>query len=93
MIAPKSRYYGYTEEGKEAAPVAERKYIDAIRHEYYSALADVSAPLSNANFLNYGCSTTPTLVLIDAGGVVRLYHPGAISGQELAARIQALLPK
>ncbi len=92
VIAP-TRYYGYTEEGKEAAPAAERKYIEAIRHEYYSALADVSAPLSNANFLNYGCSTTPTLVLIDAAGVVRLYHPGAISGQELATRIQALLPK
>jgi thiol-disulfide isomerase/thioredoxin len=92
VMAP-TRYYGYTEDGKDAVPAVEKKYIEAIRREYYGPLGDVPAPLSNANFLNYGCSTTPTLVLIDGSGVVRLYHPGAISGQELAGRIQAILPK
>jgi len=91
MMAP-TRYYGYVADGKDAAPAVERKYIEAVRRQYYAVLDDVPAPLSNANFLKYGASTTPTLVLIDANGVVRLYHPGAISGPELAARIQAILP-
>jgi len=92
VIAP-TRYYGYVEEGRDAAPAVEKKYIEAIRRQYYAALDNLPAPLSNANFLKYGCSTTPTLVLIDGAGVVRLYHPGTMAGAELAARIQALLPK
>jgi hypothetical protein len=79
-------------QGQDAAPVVEKKYIEAVRRQFYSALGEVSAPLSDANFLKYGASTTPTLVLIDSAGVVRLYHPGALTGPELAARVQALLP-
>jgi len=90
MIAP-TKYYGYVAEGQEAAPAAEKRYIETVRRQYYAALGDVPVPLSNANFLNYGASTTPTLVLIDASGVVRLYHPGNLSGPDLAARIQAVL--
>ena len=92
LIAP-TRYYGYAAEGQDAAPTVERKYIEAVRQQFYAPLGNVSAPLSNANFLKYGASTTPTLVLIDSAGVVRLYHPGNLSAPELAARIQAVLPK
>ena len=48
-------------------------------------------PLSANNFIAYGASSTPTLVLIDRGGIVRYYHPGAASEAELTARIRALL--
>jgi hypothetical protein len=48
-------------------------------------------PPPRSNFLTYGASTTPTLILIDRAGVIRFYHPGAVSEQELSARIQALL--
>ena len=92
LIAP-TRYYGYVAEGQDAAPSVERKYIEAVRQQFYAPLGNVAAPLSDANFLKYGASTTPTLVLIDNAGVVRLYHPGNLSGPELAARIQAVLPK
>jgi thiol-disulfide isomerase/thioredoxin len=92
LIAP-TRYYGYVAQGEDAAPPAEKKYIETVRRQYYAALGDAPAPLSNANFLKYGASTTPTLVLIDSTGVVRLYHPGNLSGPELAARIQAVLHK
>jgi len=92
LIAP-TRYYGYVAQGQDAPPAVEKKYIEAVRREYYAALGDTPAPLSNGNFVNYGASTTPTLVLIDSAGVVRLYHPGNLSGAELAARIQAILPK
>jgi thiol-disulfide isomerase/thioredoxin len=92
LIAP-TRYYGYAARGEDAPPAAERKYIEAVREHFYASLGNVPAPLSNANFVKYGASTTPTLVLIDSAGVVRLYHPGNLSGPELAAHIQALLPK
>jgi len=91
-MAP-TRYYGYVAEGQDAAPAVERKYIETVRRQFYAPLDEVPAPLSNANFLKYGASTTPTLVLIDSAGVVRWYHPGSISGPELAARIQAVLHK
>jgi thiol-disulfide isomerase/thioredoxin len=92
LMAP-TRYYGYVAEGQDAAPAVERKYIETVRRQFYAPLDEVPAPLSNANFLKYGASTTPTLVLIDSAGVVRWYHPGSISGPELAARIQAVLHK
>jgi len=92
LITP-TRYYGYVGQGQDAAPAVEKKYIEAVRRQFYAALGGVPSPLSNANFLKYGASTTPTLVLIDSAGVVRLYHPGAISGPDLAARIQTVLPK
>jgi len=92
LMAP-TRYYGYVGQGQDAAPVVEKKYIEAVRRQFYTALGEVSAPLSDANFLKYGASTTPTLVLIDSAGVVRLYHPGTLTEPELAARVQALLPK
>jgi thiol-disulfide isomerase/thioredoxin len=92
LIAP-TRYYGYVAQGQEAPPAVEKKYIEAVHREYYAALGDTPAPLSNGNFLKYGASTTPTLVLIDGAGIVRLYHPGNLTGPELAARIQAVMPK
>jgi hypothetical protein len=85
--------YGYVANGQDAAPSVEKKYIDLVRRQYYSPLGDVAVPMSAGNFLKYGASTTPTLVLIDPAGVVRLFHPGNLSGQELAARIQAVLKR
>jgi len=82
MIAPTQRY-GYVANGDEAGPADELKYIEQIRHQYYVDLLNVPAPVSEANFRNYGASTTPTLVLIDRSGIVRLYHPGAMTIDEL----------
>jgi thiol-disulfide isomerase/thioredoxin len=82
LIAP-TQHYGYVANGEEAGPADELKYIEQIRHQYYADLLSVPAPLSEANFRNYGASTTPTLVLIDRQGIVRLYHPGAMTLDEL----------
>lgn len=92
LMAP-TRYYGYVAQGQDAVPAIEKKYMEAVRRQFYAPLGDIPVPLSDANFLKYGASTTPTLVLIDGTGVVRLYHPGNLIGPELAARIQAVLPK
>ena len=86
LIAP-TQHYGYVANGEEAGPAEELKYIEQIRHQYYADLLSVPAPLSEANFRNYGASTTPTLVLIDRAGVVRLYHPGAMTLDELRAAL------
>lgn len=92
VIAP-TRYYGYVAGGDDAAPAVEKQYIEKVRQQFYSALPNMAAPLSAANFQTYGASTTPTIVLIDASGVVRFYHPGALSEAELDARIRALLKR
>ncbi|HEX5323019.1 MAG TPA: TlpA disulfide reductase family protein [Capsulimonadaceae bacterium] len=89
MIAPTQRY-GYAANGDEASPADELKYIEQIRHQYYADLLSVPAPVSEANFRNYGASTTPTLVLIDRHGIVRLYHPGAMTIDELRAALNKL---
>ena len=54
-------------------------------------LAEHARPVSEENFKNYGASTTPTLVLIDRQGLVRMYHPGQMPYEELAPRIEAVL--
>jgi thiol-disulfide isomerase/thioredoxin len=92
VMAP-TRYYGYIGGGADASPDVEKRYIDQVRAQFYAGLSDVPAPLSTANFTTYGASTTPTLVLIDGAGLVRLYHPGAASEAELTARIRAIVKK
>jgi thiol-disulfide isomerase/thioredoxin len=92
VIAP-TKYYGYTAQVENAPPPVEKKYIEAVWRQYYAALGNAPAPLSNANFLQYGSSTVPLLVLVDSNGVVRLFHPGNMSGAELASHIQPLLKK
>jgi thiol-disulfide isomerase/thioredoxin len=89
MVAPTQRY-GYAAAGEEAGPADELRYIDQIRHRYYADLLDLPAPVSEENFKNYGASTTPTLVLIDRQGIVRLYHPGAMTLEELRAALNRL---
>ena len=89
IVAPTQRY-GYTARGEEAGPAEELKYIDLVRHKFYSDLINVPAPVSEENFKNYGASTTPTLVLIDRQGIVRLYHPGAMTLEELRVALNRL---
>jgi thiol-disulfide isomerase/thioredoxin len=92
IVAP-TKLYGYVAGGEDAAPAVERQYIEQVRRQYYPMLGDTAIPVSAANFLAYGASTTPTLVLIDSSGIVRYYHPGAASEAELSERIQRLLPR
>jgi thiol-disulfide isomerase/thioredoxin len=92
VLAP-TKLYGYVAGGEDAAPVTEKRYIEEVRQRYYPVLANVPVPFGENNFLVYGASTTPTIVLIDSAGVVRFYHPGALSEQELASHIQKVLGK
>jgi hypothetical protein len=87
VLAGPTQLYGYTAAG-DASPESETRYIDQVRRQSYAALGNISAPLSAENFQKYGCSTTPTLVLLDGAGIVRLYHPGAMSYDALAAQVR-----
>jgi hypothetical protein len=48
-------------------------------------------PVSAANHERYGVSTTPTVVILDRAGIVRLYHPGQLTEEEFEAKLQPLL--
>jgi thiol-disulfide isomerase/thioredoxin len=89
VIGP-TRFYGYVAGGEDAPPAREKSYIEDVQRRFYAALPGMPVPLSAANFITYGASTTPTLVLIDRAGIVRYYHPGAVPEPELSARIRAL---
>jgi len=89
LVAPTQRY-GYVG-ARDVSPREERRHIATTRREFYDFLADVSVPMSADNFKNYGVSSTPTLVLVDRAGIVRLYNPGTMQTPALRAALQALV--
>ena len=91
IIGPTQRY-GYVAGGEEAPPLKETPYIDSVRKGFYGTLP-MTVPVSEENFRRYGCSTTPTLALVDRQGIVRLYHPGRMTYEELLPRVQAIMEK
>ena len=90
VVAP-TQHYGYVAGGQDAPPDVETKYIGQVFAKYYAGLGAVEIPLSEANFARFGVSTTPTMVLVDGQGIVRLYNPGNASYEVLAAKIEASL--
>jgi thiol-disulfide isomerase/thioredoxin len=91
LIAPTQKY-GYVAGGEDALPEVELRYIEQVRQQYYGAIIDTPAPVSEENFSRYGASTTPTFVLIDRAGIVKMYHPGGMTYEDLHARVEALFP-
>jgi thiol-disulfide isomerase/thioredoxin len=89
LIGP-TQIYGYTVRGQSATRAEESRYIEEVRQKFYGEVSAMSVPVSAENFRVFGASTTPTLVLVDRKGVVRLYHPGEMSYAELAPRVAAL---
>lgn len=90
IVAPTQRY-GYAVNRAPATPQAELAYIAQVRDEFYAFLRDEAVPVSDANHKLYGVSTTPTLVVLDRKGIVRLYRPGRMTAAELEAVIKPLL--
>jgi thiol-disulfide isomerase/thioredoxin len=90
IVGPTQRY-GYAAGGEDATPAVEKTYIAKVYQDFYATIPNMSAPLSEENFRLYGSSTTPTLVLIDKTGIVRLYNPGKLTAEELTAKIEPLL--
>ena len=90
VVAPTQRY-GYTVKRAPATPEAELAYIAQVRDEFYPFLRSEAVPVSEHNHKLYGVSTTPTMVVLDRSGVVRLYHPGMMTADELEAVVKPLI--
>lgn len=90
VIAPTQRY-GYTVNRAPASSDAELAHIRRVRDEFYPFLREEAVPVNEENHKRYGVSTTPTLVVLDRQGVVRLYHPGMMPALDLEAVIKPLL--
>ena len=92
VVAP-TQHYGYVAGGEEAPRAVETKYMGDVYAQYYAGLGKIEVPISEENFRRFGVSTTPTLLLVDGQGIVRLYNPGALTYEALASKIEPLLPR
>lgn len=90
IVGP-TQLYGYVARGESATPEQEMNYLRTDYQKAHPIPSWMRVPVSSDNFLNFGASTTPTLVLVDRQGVVRLYHPGTLSYEALVAKIRPLL--
>src|SRR5206468_11038937 len=90
IVAPTQRY-GYVAGGASAPPDEELRYIVQIRDQFYPFLATLPVPVSVSNHERYGVSSTPTVVILDRQGIVRLYNPGRLTEEELEAKLRPLL--
>jgi thiol-disulfide isomerase/thioredoxin len=90
VVAPTERY-GYTMDDDHAPAAKETPFIAKVFERYYSSIPNVRVPLDAVNFERFGASTTPTIVLVDRRGIVRLYHPGLMDEASLLSAIQPLL--
>ena len=89
IVAPTQRY-GYVAKRAPADAQTELAYIGQVAKEFYGAV-DWTVPVNNESFASYGSSTTPTIVLVDRHGVVRMYHPGQMKKEELEPHIKTLI--
>jgi thiol-disulfide isomerase/thioredoxin len=89
IVAPTQRY-GYVARGEDATPEQETAYIGEVWRQFYGELSGVTASVDEETFQNYGASTTPTLVLVDREGKVRMYHPGKMPYELLKEKVAAV---
>jgi thiol-disulfide isomerase/thioredoxin len=90
LVGPTQRY-GYVAGGKATTPEDEKQYIDQVRVTAYGALVGMPVPIASSNHERYGVSTTPTIVLVDKDGIVRLYNPGRMTEDALEPHLRRLV--
>ena len=91
LVVGPTRHYGYVAGGVPATPEVELAHIEEVLKQYYNVLPNMAVPVSDADALDYGMDATPTIVLLDRGGIVRLFHPGPMTRAELEPHIRALV--
>jgi len=90
LMAP-TRLYGTGAGGSKVAPAEEKAHIEKVWAEGYADLAGISIPIDTELMVRYGVSATPTFVLMDRKGIVRMYSPTRLSEAELTRQIEAVL--
>ncbi len=91
VVVGPTKHYGYVGGGAPATPAQELAHIDTVRKQFYNMLPNMPVPVSDEDAVEYGMDATPTIVLVDRAGKVRLFHPGNMTRAELEPRIQALV--
>ena len=90
IFAP-TRRNGTAGDNDHATPEQEDAEIESVWSKSYQGLAGVPHAADQQLMLAYGVSSTPTLVLIDRAGIVRMYVPYRMSESVLASHIDACL--
>jgi thiol-disulfide isomerase/thioredoxin len=90
VLAP-TRYYGTGAQSKTVTPAEEKPHMQKVWADSYSGLADIPVVIDNEMMVTYGVAATPTFVLIDRAGIVRMYAPTRLTEAELSRRIEAAL--
>ena len=90
VVAP-TRHYGYLPGVEYASAAQEDAYIQAQWREFMPGQERIAHPVSDPLMIAYGASSTPTIVLIDTKGIVRMYKPYRMSEAALSRRVEALL--
>ncbi len=85
-----TRLYGSLDD-KPATPEEETARIETVWKDLYAGLDGVPAVIDTETMVRYGVSATPTFVLVDRKGIVRLYTPTRLSEAELSRRIDEVL--
>ena len=91
LVVGPTRHFGYVAGGAPATPAQELAHIEDVRKQYYGMLPNMAVPVSDEDAVDYGMDATPTLVLLDRAGIVRLFHPGQMTRAELEPKIRALI--
>lgn len=86
-----TRLSGPDADGKPATPAEEMENLEKTWRESYPGLEGVPIVVDTETMVRYGASATPTYVLVDRMGIVRLYAPTRVAESELARRIEELL--
>jgi thiol-disulfide isomerase/thioredoxin len=90
VLAP-TRRYGDVPKIDHPTAEQEDQEIERVWKTSYAGLEGAPHPIGEDMMLRYGVTSTPTLVLIDRQGIVRMYRPTRMTEADLAQRIEALL--
>ena len=87
-----TKLFGFSKSRKsKVSETEELAYVEGSWQKKHPLPEWMSKPMKQSYFSDFGVSTTPTLVIADRQGVVRLYHPGLMTLEELEAAVVPLL--
>lgn len=86
-----TRLYSTPTAEKPMMPTEEKAQVEKVWKESYKGLENVPIVIDTEAMVRYGASATPTFVVVDRKGVVRLYAPTRLSEAELSRQIEGVL--
>jgi thiol-disulfide isomerase/thioredoxin len=82
IIAPTTRYETVPNI-ENPTEQQENDHIEKVWRESYQAIEKIPHPIDPKIMLDYGVSSTPTIVIIDAKGIVRAYRTSRMSTAQI----------